>query len=181
MPTLQYFPPTEEAGAIVGQIPGVRFTEVPVLAVSGPEGHLGPEAAGAILHLHMTMIDEEKTKAFWMQVAITLKEAADAPGLIRFVAITDGLSQDAIGWWRTVEDAKSFAASAVHQAAIDEMHEVGFEYTHFAGLWQLVEPRHRHVYCDVCGTKNVLPSDGCRQCGGALADVFLLQNGSASA
>lgn len=178
MPTLQYFPPTEEAGGIVAQIPGVRFTEVPVLAVSGPQGHLGPEAAGAILHLHMTMIDEEKTKAFWLQVALTLKEAADAPGLIRFVAITDGLSQDAIGWWRTVEDAKSFAASAVHQSAIDEMNKVGFEYTHFAGLWQLVEPRHRHVYCDECGTKNTLPSDACRQCGGALADVFLLQNGS---
>jgi len=82
MPTLQYFPPTEEAGAIVGQIPGVRFTEVPVLAVDGPDGALGPEAAGAVMHLHMTMIDEDKTRAFWMQVALTLREAAQAPGLI---------------------------------------------------------------------------------------------------
>jgi hypothetical protein len=133
------------------------------------------------MHLHMTMIDEEKTKAFWMQVAITLKEAADAPGLIRFIAITDGLSQDAIAWWRTVEDAKTFAASTVHEAAIAEMNKVGFEYTHFAALWELVETRHRHVYCDACGTKNVLPSNGCRKCGASLADVFLIQNGSGPA
>jgi ribosomal protein L40E len=178
MPTLQYFPPTEEAGAIVAEIPGVRFTEVPVLAVNGPDGHLGPESAEAIMHLHMTMIDEEKTKAFWMQVAITLKEAADTPGLIRFVAITDGLSQDAIGWWRTVEHAKSFAASTVHRTAIREMNKVGFEYTHFAALWELVETRHRHVFCDACGAKTVLPADECRACGAPLADVFLIQNGA---
>ena len=175
MPTLQYFPPTDEANAIVSEIPGVRATPIPVLAVDGPEGGLGPEAAGAILHLHMTMIDEEKTKAFWKQVAITLKAAVEAPGLIRFMAITDGVSNDAIGWWRTVADAKAFAASDIHRAAMAEMDKVGFEYTHFAGLWQLVEPRQRHAYCDECGTENVMPAEQCSQCGAELADVFRQQ------
>ncbi|HLX88198.1 MAG TPA: zinc ribbon domain-containing protein [Acidimicrobiales bacterium] len=172
MPTLQYFPPTEEAGAIVGQIPGVRFTEVPVLAVDGPDGALGPEAAGAVMHLHMTMIDEDKTRAFWMQVALTLREAAQAPGLIRFLAIADGLSNDAVAWWRTVEDARAFAAGAAHRSAVGAMDAEGFQYTHFAGLWQLVEARKRHAFCDACGTRNALPADRCAKCGAELADVF---------
>jgi len=176
MPTLQYYPPTEEAGAIVSQISGVRFTEVPVLAVDGPDGALGPEAAGAVLHLHMTMVDEEKTRAFWRQVAVTLTAAATAPGLIRFIAVTDGLSQDAVAWWRTVDDAKAFAHSDVHLAAIAEMDELGFEYTHFAGLWQSVEPRQRHVVCDACGSTTTMPADSCRACGADIADVFRLRN-----
>ena len=176
MPTLKYYPPTEEAGGIVSQIPGVRFTEVPVLAVDGPDGALGPESAGALMHLHMTMVDEEKTRAFWRQVAITLKAAADAPGLIRFIAVTDGLSQDAVAWWRTVDDAKAFAASEVHQAAMAEMDELGFEYTHFAGLWQLVAPRERHVICDACGSSTTMPADSCRSCGVEIADVFQQRN-----
>jgi heme-degrading monooxygenase HmoA len=180
MPTLQYYPPTEEAGALVSQIPGVRFTEVPVLAVDGPDGALGPEAAGAVMHLHMTMVDEEKTAAFWRQVAITLKAAAGAPGLIRFVAITDGLSQDAVAWWRSVADAKAFAQSDVHRAAMAEMDEQGFEYTHFAGLWQLVEPRERHVHCDACGSTATMPADSCPSCGAEVADVFRLRNGARS-
>jgi heme-degrading monooxygenase HmoA len=178
MPTLQYYPPTEEAGGIVSQIPGVRFTEVPVLAVDGPEGALGPEAAGAMLHLHMTMVDEEKTRAFWKQVALTLRAAAEAPGLIRFVAVTDGLSQDAVGWWRTVDDAKAFARSDVHRAAMAEMDELGFEYTHFAGLWQMVEPSQRHAVCDGCGATTTLPADACASCGAEIAAVFRLRNAS---
>ena len=176
MATLQYFPPSEEAGAIVGSIPGVRFTEVPVLAIDGPDGALGPEAAGAVLHLHMTMVDEDKTRAFWNQVALTLKAAASAPGLIRFVAIADGLSNDAIGWWRTVDDARAFGASEAHRAAIAEMRDTSFQYTHFAGLWQLVEPRQRHAYCESCGVANVMPAVSCSGCGAVLHDVFQLQH-----
>jgi hypothetical protein len=176
MPTLQYYPPTHEAGAIVSEIPGVRFTEVPVLAIDGPDGSLGPESAGAVLHLHMTMVDEEKTRAFWKQVAITLRAAADAPGLIRFVAIADGLSQDAVAWWRTVDDAKAFARSEAHRAAMAEMDELGFEYTHFAGLWQQVERRERHAHCDVCGSDNTMPTERCRSCGAEIADVFRLRH-----
>ena len=178
MPTLQYYPPTEEAGAIVSQIPGVRFTEVPVLAVDGPDGALGPEAAGAILHLHMTMVDEEKTRAFWKQVALTLQAAASAPGLIRFVAIADGLSQDAVGWWRSVADAKAFARSAAHRTAMEEMDRDRFEYTHFAGLWELVEQRERHSVCDACGASTTMPATACVSCGTEIADVFRLRNGS---
>ena len=76
----------------------------------------------------------------------------------------------------TVDDAKAFAASEVHQAAMAEMDELGFEYTHFAGLWQLVAPRERHVICDACGSSTTMPADSCRSCGVEIADVFQQRN-----
>jgi rubrerythrin len=85
-----------------------------------------------------------------------------------------------VAWWRSVADAKAFAQSDVHRAAIAEMDELGFEYTHFAGLWQLVEPRERHVHCDACGSTTTMPADACPSCGAAVADVFRLRNGAHS-
>jgi hypothetical protein len=172
MPELRYFPPTPEAIARMAQIPGLRLTNIPVVGVDGPDSALGPEAAQAILHLHMTMIDEDKTRVFWDHIAATLTAASRAPGLIRYVAMSDGLSNDAVAWWRTLDQARAFAQTEVHRAAVSEMYREGFEYSHFAGLWQLVEPRNRQVCCDDCGAWTVLPADACRECGSDLTDVF---------
>ncbi len=62
MATLQVFPPNQENEALLGQIPGVRQTPIPVIGFDGPDGHLGSEAAGAVLVPHMTMVDERRTR-----------------------------------------------------------------------------------------------------------------------
>ena len=92
MATLQVFPPSAENEALFAEIPGLRRTQVPVVAFDGPDGHLGPEAAGAVLVLHMTMVDEALSQAFWRQVALTCKEASKTPGFIRLIAFFDGLA-----------------------------------------------------------------------------------------
>ena len=173
-PTLQIFPPDAENEKLFGEIASVRQTAVPVVAFDGPDADLGPESAGAVLVLHMTMVDEERTQRFWRQVALTSKAASQSAGFIRMMAFFDGAANWAIGFWRQVEDAQAFARSRVHLDAIREMHQSHFEYTHFAGIFQPVEPRARHAYCDACGAEIVMPAQTCQQCGRELADVFRL-------
>lgn len=171
-PTLQVFPPDADNEALFSGIAGLRQTPIPVIAFDGPDGDRGPEGAGALLVLHMTMVDAEKTQRFWRQVALTCKAASESLGFIRLVAFFDGAANWALGFWRRVEDAQAFARAQPHREAIKEMHETGFEYTHFAGLFQPVEARPRHAYCDACGAEAVMPADSCPRCGRGIADVF---------
>jgi heme-degrading monooxygenase HmoA len=179
MATLQVFPPSAENEALFAEIPGFRQTPIPVVAFDGPapDGSLGPEAAGAVLVLHMTMIDEERTQAFWRQVALTCKAASQTKGFMRMIAFFDGMANWALGFWRTVEDAQAFARSSAHAAAMAKMHEKNFEYMHFASLYRPVEQRVRHAYCERCAAEVVMPQDACPSCGNELADVFRLQSG----
>src|SRR5579875_782539 len=121
------------------------------------------------------LVAEERTQAFWRQVALTCKAASQAKGFIRLIAFFDGLANWALGFWRTVEDAQAFARSSAHSAAIAEMHEKNFEYMHFAGLYRPVERRSRHAYCERCGAEVVMPQEACPSCGNQFADVFRLQ------
>ena len=174
MATLQVFGPNAEAEALFGEIAGLRQTAIPVVGFDGPEGHLGPESAGAVLFLQMTMVDEERTQAFWRQVALTCKAASESPGFIRMVAFFDGFTNNALGFWRSVEEAQAFARSRPHLDAIQDMHARNFEYSHFAGLFQPVQQRSREMYCDVCGHENLAPAYRCAACGNEFVDVFRL-------
>lgn len=175
-PTLQVFPPNAENQELFGQIPGFRQTPIPVVAFDGPDGDLGPEAAGAVLVLHMTMVDEPRTQLFWRQVALTSKAASESPGFIRMIAFFDGAANWALGFWRSVDHAQTFAKSRAHLDAIKDMHAHTFEYTHFAGIFAPVQTRPRHAYCDSCGAEIELPAESCPQCRRGLADVFRLQH-----
>jgi heme-degrading monooxygenase HmoA len=177
MPSLQVFPPNAANEELFGAIPGLRQTPIPVIAFDGPDGHLGPEGAGAVMVLHMTMVDEERTQAFWRQVALTCKAASETPGFIRLIAFFDGVANWALGFWRSVEDAERYKKGEVHKAAVAEMYETNFEYTHFAGLFSPVSARPREVYCDRCGAEAHMPVDTCPACGNEIADVFRIQAG----
>lgn len=179
-PTLQVFPPNADNEKLFGEIPGFRQTPIPVVAFDGPEGRLGPEGAGAVMVLHMTMIDDDRSQRFWRQVALTCKAASEFPGFIRLVAFFDGAANWAVGFWRSVEDAQAYSKSRPHLDAIKDMHVDNFEYTHFAGLFQPVEARARHAYCDSCGTETVMPAETCSSCGRGLTDVFVIQNTAAN-
>jgi hypothetical protein len=159
---LQVFPPDAANEQLFGQIPGFRQTPIPVVAFDGPYGNLGREAAGAVLVLHMTMVDEERTQRFWHQVDLTCKAASEFPGFIRMIAFFDGAAKWALGFWRTVADAQAFAKERTHLDAIKDMHETGFEHIHFAGMFAPVERRPRHAYCDECGAETT-PRRGLEQ------------------
>jgi heme-degrading monooxygenase HmoA len=176
MTTLQVFPPNADNEALFAQIPGLRQTPIPVIGFDGPDGQLGPEAAGAVLVLHMTMVDEGRTQRFWRQVALTSKAASETPGFIRMIAFFDGCANWALGFWRTVEDAMEYAAGGAHRQAIADMKAHQFEYSHFAGVFQAVRPRTRETWCERCGAEVLMPAHSCPSCGNALADVFVLQN-----
>lgn len=175
MAELQIFPPSPDNEALLAQIAGIRQTPIPVAGFDGPDGHLGPEAAGAVLILHMTMVDPERTQAFWRQVALTCKAASETNGFIRMIAFFDGAANWALAFWRTVAAAQAFARSRVHLDAIADMHAQSFEYTHFAGLFAPVEARTRQAYCDSCGAEAFMPAEVCPSCGNGLADVFRIQ------
>lgn len=172
MATLQIFPPNATNEALMAGVPGVRHTPIPVTAFDGPDHRLGPEATGAILLLHMTMVDEEKTQQFWRQVALTCTAAAESPGLIRLIAFFDGKANWALAFWRTLDAARAFARSRPHLDAIEDMRRHTFEYTHYAGLWEPAGARPREVYCDECGTEALMPVENCPSCGNQLIDVF---------
>jgi len=176
VPTLQVFPPNAENEALFAQIPGLRRTPIPVIGFDGPDGHLGPEATGAVVVLHMTMVDGQRTQRFWRQVALTCQAASRSPGFIRMIAFFDGAANWALAFWRTVEDAMAYAAGRAHREAIADMRAHQFEYSHFAGVFRAVRPRTREIWCDRCGTEALMPATSCPECGRELADVFVIQN-----
>ena len=174
MATIGHYPPAGENQAALGSIPGARFTEGVVFAVDGPEP-VGPEAASAVLVLQGTLDRDDKAQQFWSRAAVTLRAASESPGFIRFIAFGDGLSNYALGFWRTHDDAMAFFRSSSHREAVKELDETGNQYGHFAGLFTTEKPHERHVYCDACGTRNVVPRERCATCGNELVDVFKTQ------
>lgn len=172
MATLGAFPPNAENAALFINIRGFRQTAAPVIAVEGPEGHLGPESAGAVLFLHMTMVDDERAQQFYRQVAVTFEAASQAPGFIRLMAFFDGFTNNVLAFWRTLEDAQSFAKTRSHLEAVQDMYAKNFEYTHFAGLFEAVGSPARFHYCDVCGREHKAPVDRCAACGNELINTF---------
>src|SRR5579859_2776752 len=132
--TLGQYPPAGETQIAMGSIPGVRFTSGVVFAVDGPDP-VGPEAARAVLVLEGALDDDAKAQQFWSRAAVTLGAARESPGFIRFVAFADGLTNYAVGFWRTHDDAMAFFRSSSHTLAMRELNATGNQYDHFAGLF----------------------------------------------
>ena len=175
MPTLGTYPPTERAQAVFTAIEGVRSTEGEVLGLDGPDGHLGPEAAGCLMVLHATMADADRAGRFWEMLADVTAVATAAPGLIRFLGFDDGLSGYAIAWWRTEEDARAFARDQAHREAVKEHYRSPVFYTHYVGLFAPTTAGERHVFCEECGGMTQMPAEVCGACGTEIVDVFRMQ------
>lgn len=180
MAVISQYPPGPENQMAFGSIPGVRFTEGVVFSVEGDDP-VGPEAAGAVLVLQGYLDGDEKAQQFWARGASTLRAARESPGFIRFIAFADGLSNYALGFWRSHEDAMAFRNSQVHTEAMRELDATGNQYGHFAGLFRTDRARDRHVYCDRCRTRNVMPAERCSSCGNELVDLFRTQAAAAGA
>ena len=65
MAVIQSFPPPPDVIASMLEIPDLQVAPTMLATQAGPDRHLGPEAAGAILVLQATFTDEEKAHGFW--------------------------------------------------------------------------------------------------------------------
>jgi heme-degrading monooxygenase HmoA len=164
-------PPMEVIERMVA-IEGVQVTPTIVASQQGPDRHLGPEGAGAILILQATFADEERAAAFWQTAAGLMEKLATAPGFIRRYNFTDGPHYTLFALWRTTADAHAFFASEEHQAAMRGLYEGRWQYTHFAGLWECATPRERVIFCQRCDAVTPATAGTCRGCGRELYDPY---------
>jgi heme-degrading monooxygenase HmoA len=165
-------PPPAEAIARMSAIEGVQITPAMLATQQGPDGRLGPEAAGAVLLLQATFVDEDRLAAFFAQAATLMEQLATARGFIRRYTFADGPHYTLIALWRSVADAHTFFASEEHRAAMDELFRHRWQYTHFAALWELVAPRDRVVFCQHCDGITPTSEQVCRGCGVELFDPY---------
>jgi heme-degrading monooxygenase HmoA len=165
-------PPPMDVIARMVAIDGVEVSPTIVARQQGPDRHLGPEAAGAILILQATFADEARAAAFWQTAAALMEKLATTPGFIRRYNFTDGPHYTLIAFWRTVADAHAFFSSDEHQAAMRALYEHRWQYTHFAGLWECATLRPRVTFCLDCDGVTEATADSCRGCGTALFDPY---------
>jgi heme-degrading monooxygenase HmoA len=165
-------PPPMAALARMTAIEGVHVAPAVLATQQGPDGHLGPEAAGAVLILQATFADAAKAEAFWMTAAGLMERLAEAPGFIRRFNFADGPHYTLIALWRTAGDANAFFSSDEHQAAIRELFRGRWQYSHFAGLWEMVTPRPRVIFCQDCDGITPATEGVCAGCGAELFDPF---------
>ncbi len=153
-------------------IDGVRIVPVMLNTQSGPEGHLGPESADAILILQGTFADEDRFTEFWTTVVELMELLATAPGFIRRYNFADGPHYTLMAWWRSVADAHAFFARPEHQAAMRTTFQRRWNYTHFAGLWQMADRRQRLFFCQTCDAITPSTEPACTGCGSPLHDPY---------
>jgi heme-degrading monooxygenase HmoA len=166
-------PPPEEVIARLAAIDGFEITPTMLASQQGPDRNLGPEAAGAILILQATFVDQGGADRFWHTAADLTELLATAPGFIRRYNFRDGPHFTLIAFWRSTADAHAFFSSDEHQAAMKELFRNRWQYTHFAGLWEMAAPRQRVVFCRRCDGVTPATDPVCAGCGIELFDPFV--------
>jgi heme-degrading monooxygenase HmoA len=164
-------PPTDVIARMVA-IEGVQVTPTILASQQGPDRHLGPEAAGAILLLQATFADAGRAAGFWQTAAGLMEKLATAPGFIRRYNFADGPHYTLIAFWRTTADAHAFFSSEEHQAAMRSLFEHRWQYSHFAGLWECGTPRERVIFCQQCDGVTPASAGVCGGCGSELFDPY---------
>ncbi|MDP9183654.1 MAG: antibiotic biosynthesis monooxygenase [Actinomycetota bacterium] len=172
MPDLLAQPPPPAAIAKMQAIPGVRLVPGVLACQDGPDRHLGPEAAGALLMLQATFVDEERAARFWDAAAGLMEQLAEAPGFIRRFSFADGPLMTLLALWRTKADAEAFFSSERHQQAMQDLYAGRWQYSHFAALWEMASPRQRVIFCQECDGVTPAAAGTCRGCGSALWDPY---------
>ena len=167
-------PPPAEAIAKLTAIEGVRIVPTVLITQQGPDRHLGPEGAGAVLILQATFADERGFQAFWVRAAALFEQLAEAPGFIRRFSFADGPLGYLIAFWRTPADAHAFFSRDEHQAAMRDLYRERWQYTHFAALWEMTTPRQRVIFCQHCDGVTPATDDVCTGCGTELFDPFAI-------
>ena len=172
MAELLVLPPPPEA--IVGMlaIPGVEIVPSILATQRGPDAHLGPEGAGAILVLQATFADADGAASFWTAAVPLMDLLASAPGFIRRYSFPDGPNMTLIALWRTAADATAFAASPEHRAAVKDLYRHRWQYSHFSALWEMTSNHGRLVFCDRCDGITPAAEGVCRGCGADMIGMW---------
>jgi heme-degrading monooxygenase HmoA len=165
-------PPPPDAIARMLAIEGVTITPGVLGRQQGPDGQLGPEAAGAILVLQATFADEDRFAEFWQHATALMELLATAPGFIRRYNFADGPHYTLIAFWRSLTHANAFFASDAHQAAMRGLFEHRWQYSHFAGIWEMGTPRQRVIFCQNCDGVTPVSARECGACGVELFDPY---------
>ncbi|HZU80488.1 MAG TPA: hypothetical protein VE991_11280 [Acidimicrobiales bacterium] len=172
MTTVQFFPPHAEAMAAMEAIPAMTVAPTMFITQEGPEGAIGPEGAGAILLLQATFTKEEGARHFWDAAVPLMNQLAEAPGFLRRYSFFANDSITLLAFWRTIEDARRFAASADHRQASRALFTGRWQQSHFSGLWELHSSHGRVLFCEECDGMARAPVTRCPKCDAALLDVF---------
>src|SRR4051812_4876156 len=125
-------PPPAETASRIAAIEGVEVVPVMLWTQRGPDGNLGPEAAGALLMLQATFVDEQGAAEFWAAAAGLFELLATTPGFIRRFGFAHGLHSTLIALWRTRADADAFFATPGHQTAMRDLFDGRWQHSHFA-------------------------------------------------
>jgi heme-degrading monooxygenase HmoA len=168
MVQLLTLPPPADAIAGMMAIPGVQITPTILATQTGPEVDRGPEGAGAVLMLQATFRTEEGAAAFWEAAVPMMALLAEAPGFIRRYSFPDGPAITLFALWRTIDDARAFAAGSEHRAAVHALFANGWQHTHFSAMWQLATDHGRVVFCPACRQASAATTAVCPGCGAAL-------------
>src|SRR3954452_8552821 len=158
-------PPPPTAIARMLAIDGVQVTPTMLATQQGPERHLGPEGAGAVLILQATFADPDRAAGFWATASALMEQLAVAPGFIRRYNFSDGPHYTLIALWRTPAEAQAFFGSSEPQAAMRVLFHERWQYSHFAGLWEMDAPRERVIFCQSCDGVTPAAQGVCSGCG----------------
>ena len=163
-------PPPEAIVAMVG-IPGMEITQSILATQQGPAGDLGPEAAGAVLMLQATFDEPTGAASFWQAAVPLMEMLATAPGFIRRFSFPDGPSITLIALWQTADDARAFAATPEHRAAVRDLYAQRWQHSHFSAIWEMSSNHGRVVFCRECDAVTAAAEGTCTGCGVELLDV----------
>jgi hypothetical protein len=95
-----------------------------------------------------------------------------APGFIRRYSFPDGPSMTLIALWRTIDDAKAFASSPEHRAAVRELYRHRWQNSHYSALFELRSNHGRVIFCGSCDGVTAAEARVCKSCGEPLNDIF---------
>jgi len=172
--------PPPDAIAKMTSIEGLCIVPTMLATQQGPDRHLGPEAAGALLILQGTFVDQQGAAAFWVKAAELFERLSHAPGFIRRFSFADGPHGYLIAFWRTAADAHVFFSTNEHQAAMRELFRDRWAYSHFAALWEMNTPRQRVIFCQQCDGVTPATERVCAGCGIELFDPFAVPSHAAA-
>lgn len=173
MSEVRPFPPSEDTVADgARRLPGRRMSPGVVSGLDGPDGNVGPEAAGALSLVHASFADGESAQRGYRRFAEAQEALLGAPGFVRWFSFADGAHGYGLGLWRTAAHAEAFARGTFHREVVSEQRQRPFEYSQFAGIYAAHLVGRRVLSCPDCRAATPAPTRSCRACGRPLDDGF---------
>jgi hypothetical protein len=95
-----------------------------------------------------------------------------APGFMRSYGFGDGPNNTLLVFWRTVGDAKNFAARPEHRQAMRDLYEQRWQYSHFAAIWEMISNNDRVIFCPECSSVTSASKQHCDGCSAELFNIY---------